>query len=224
MNEKILIVDDESTVCDVVGRYLRVEGFEPLVAGNGEEALRLASDVDLVILDLMLPKLDGFEVCRRLRATRDTPIIMLSAKKEQTDKISALRLGADDYVVKPFSPGELVERVRAVLRRTTARPQIDGIIRIGDLRINPHTRVAQRGDTVFEPTAHEFDLLAFLACHPMQVFTRAQLLDQVWDYVSPNGESTVTATICRLRDKIEVDSMRPLYVKTVWGIGYKLAG
>ena len=224
MNEKILIVDDESTVCDVVGRYLRVEGFEPLVAGNGEEALRLASDVDLVILDLMLPKLDGFEVCRRLRATRDTPIIMLSAKKKQTDKISALRLGADDYVVKPFSPGELVERVRAVLRRTTACPQIDGIIRIGDLRINPHTRVAQRGDTVFELTAHEFDLLAFLACHPMQVFTRAQLLDQVWDYVSPNGESTVTATICRLRDKIEVDSMRPLHVKTVWGIGYKLAG
>src|SRR5947209_12106412 len=138
--EKVLIVDDEPTVCDVVGRYLRADGFETLVAGDGAEALERASDADLVILDLMLPSVDGFEVCRRLRATLNVPIVMLTARRTYVDTIIGLRLGADDYVVKPFNPSELVARVRAVLRRAAPHPQLGHIVHVGDLRINVQTR------------------------------------------------------------------------------------
>jgi DNA-binding response OmpR family regulator len=220
--EKVLIVDDEPTVCDVVGRYLRADGFETLVAGDGAEALERASDADLVILDLMLPSVDGYEVCRRLRATRNVPIVMLTARRTCVDTIIGLRLGADDYVVKPFNPSELVARVRAVLRRAAPQPQLDHIVHVGDLRINVQTRTVERGAEQLDLTSREFDLLAFLARHPSQVFSRQQLLDQVWDYYSGNGETSVTSLVCRLREKIEPDPMQPRYVQTVWGIGYKL--
>lgn len=220
--EKVLIVDDEPTVCDVVGRYLRADGFDTVIVADGEEALKLGCDADLVVLDLMLPGMDGYEVFRRLRAVSNVPIIMLTAKKTHMDKILGLKLGADDYVAKPFSPGEVAARVRAVLRRVTPQPQLDDIIRVGDLRINVQTRVVEHDGRRLDLTAHEFNLLAFMARHPMQVFTRGQLLEQVWDYRSSTCESAVTALVCRLREKIEPDPMRPRYVKTEWGIGYKL--
>ncbi len=220
--EKVLIVDDEPTICDVVGRYLRADGFHTVIAADGEEALKLGSDADLVVLDLMLPGMDGHEVFRRLRAISNVPIIMLTAKKTHTDKILGLKLGADDYVGKPFSPGELAARVQAVLRRVTPQPQLDDIIRVGDLRLNLQTRVVEHDGRPLDLTSHEFNLLSFMVRHPMQVFSRDQLLDQVWDYHSGNGETAVTALVCRLREKIEPDPMRPRYVKTVWGAGYKL--
>ncbi len=220
--EKVLIVDDEPTICDVVGRYLRADGFHTVIATDGEEALTLGSDADLVLLDLMLPGMDGYEVLRRLRAISNVPIIMLTAKKTHTDKILGLKLGADDYVGKPFSPGEVAARVRAVLRRVAPQPQLDDILRVGDLRLNLQTRVVEDDGRQLDLTSHEFNLLVFMARHPMQVFSRDQLLDQVWDYHSGNGETAVTALVCRLREKIEPDPMRPRYVKTVWGAGYKL--
>jgi DNA-binding response OmpR family regulator len=220
--EKVLIVDDEPTVCDVVGRYLRADGFQTVVARDGREALELGSDADLVVLDLMLPGLHGYDVCRRMRAVSSVPIIMLTAKKTHADTIVGLQLGADDYVIKPFNPNELVARVRAVLRRVTPQAEFGHILHVDNLRINLQTRTVERGTELLDLTPHEFDLLAFLARHPLQVFTREQLLDQVWDYHAGNGETSVTALVCRLREKIEHDPMRPRYVQTVWGVGYKL--
>ncbi len=222
MHETILIVDDEPAVRDVVGRYLRRDGFQTVLASNGEEALSKAADADLVILDLMLPIIDGFEVCRRLRSVRNVPIIMLTAKSEETDKVIGLGVGADDYVSKPFSPRELVARVQAVLRRSSNAQGKDDIIRVGDLRINTKTRSIERLGQSLTLTAREFDLLAFLASSPNQVFTREQLLNQVWDFHFGGDESTVTVHVRRLREKIEPDPVRPQYLKTVWGVGYKL--
>jgi DNA-binding response OmpR family regulator len=222
VTEKVLIVDDEPLVCDVVGRYLRADGFETIVAGDGREALERGPDADIVVLDLMLPDVDGYEVCRRLRAAGNVPIVMLTGKSAQVDRIVGLQLGADDYVVKPFDPGELVARVRAVLRRATPHPELDHVLYAGDLRINVQTRTVERGPVRIELTPREFDLLAFLARHPAQVFSREQLLDQVWDYYSGNGETAVTALVCRLREKIEPDPLEPRYVRTVWGVGYTL--
>jgi DNA-binding response OmpR family regulator len=222
MHGKILIVDDETTVREVVGRYLRREGFETVEAADGRRAIELAADADLVVLDLMLPQVDGLEVCRQIRSTRNTPIIMLTARAEETDKLIGLGIGADDYVVKPFSPRELVARIAAVLRRTSARSGTDDIIRVGDLRIGPTTRSVERSGTSIDLTAREFDLLLFLARSAGQVFTRQQLLDRVWDYTFAGDDNTVTVHIRRLREKIEPDPARPRYVKTVWGVGYKL--
>jgi DNA-binding response OmpR family regulator len=222
MQGKILIVDDETTVREVVGRYLRREGFETVEAADGRRAIELAADADLVVLDLMLPQVDGLEVCRQIRSTRNTPIIMLTARAEETDKLIGLGIGADDYVVKPFSPRELVARIAAVLRRTSARSGTDDIIRVGDLRIGPTTRSVERSGTSIDLTAREFDLLLFLARSAGQVFTRQQLLDRVWDYTFAGDDNTVTVHIRRLREKIEPDPARPRYVKTVWGVGYKL--
>jgi DNA-binding response OmpR family regulator len=222
MRERVLIVDDEPTVRDVVGRYLRREGFETLEAGDGEQALGLAGDVDLVVLDLMLPRVDGLEVCRRLRATRNVPIIMLTARAEETDKLVGLGIGADDYVVKPFSPRELVARVQAVLRRTAAAPSNDDVVRVGDLRVNARTRTVEAAGKTVQLTGREFDLLEFLARHQGQVFSRDQLLDHVWDFHFGGDETTVTVHVRRLREKIEPDPTRPRYIKTVWGVGYKL--
>jgi DNA-binding response OmpR family regulator len=222
MHGKILIVDDETTVREVVGRYLRREGFETVEAADGRQAIELAADADLVVLDLMLPQVDGLEVCRQIRSTRNTPIIMLTARAEETDKLIGLGIGADDYVVKPFSPRELVARIGAVLRRTSARAGTEDNIRVGDLRISPSTRSVERGGTSMDLTAREFDLLLFLARNAGQVFTRQQLLDRVWDYTFAGDDNTVTVHIRRLREKIEPDPARPRYVKTVWGVGYKL--
>ena len=226
---RVLVVDDETMVTEVVGRYLQREGFDVDLAGDGEEALRLAREQrpDLVVLDLMLPKVDGLEVCRALRRDSDVQIIILTAKGEEMDRIVGLELGADDYVVKPFSPRELLARIKAVLRRGSARSQPAvgrDALRFGELRINPKTRVVEVRDQRIALTAKEFDLLYFLASSPGQVFTRDQLMNHVWDFAYARDASTVTVHIRRLREKIEADPERPTFLKTVWGVGYKFEG
>ena len=224
--ERVLVVDDEPIVTEVVERYLLREGYQVMVAADGEAALELARDngPDLIVLDLMLPKLDGLEVCRQLRMESSVPIIMLTAKGEESDKILGLGLGADDYLTKPFGPGELAARVKAVLRRTRAAPAqalAGDVLKLGTLRINPRSRSVERDGQALHLTAKEFDLLYFLAKSAGQVFTREQLLDNVWDYEWYGDASTVTVHIRRLREKVEPNPMRPRYIKTVWGVGYK---
>jgi DNA-binding response OmpR family regulator len=225
--ERVLVVDDEPIVTEVVQRYLMREGFQVDVAADGVAGLKRAREgtPDLVVLDLMLPELDGLEVCRQLRGESSVPIIMLTAKGEDGDKILGLGLGADDYLTKPFSPGELIARVKAVLRRSqaAATPPLAGdVVRCGSLRINPRARAVERDGEALHLTAKEFDLLYFLARNAGQVFTREQLLDNVWDFEWYGDPSTVTVHIRRLREKIEPNPVRPRFVKTVWGVGYKL--
>ena len=221
----ILVVDDEPSINEVVSIYLGRAGYRVLVAEDGEAALKLLEEQppDLVVLDLMLPKVDGLEITRRLRAEGAIPIIMLTARREETDRIVGLEMGADDYVVKPFSPRELVSRVRAVLRRTrgSAPAQAGKPLVFGDLRIDPQTRLVEVAGEERTLTAKEFDLLWTLVRHPRQVFNRNQLLDIVWgltDYIDP---STVTVHVRRLREKIESEPSNPRYIQTVWGVGYK---
>ncbi len=221
----ILVVDDEPIVREVVGRYLRQEGFVVEEAADGPEALRrfAAARPDLVLLDLMLPGIDGIEVCRRIRTQSNVPIVMLTAKGDETDTVIGLGVGADDYVAKPFSPRELVARVKAVLRRAGTPPPVAAgdALRFDRLTIRPDRRQVEVGGEAIDLTAREFDLLLFLASHPGQVFSRDALLDKVWDwsYVSDGG--TVTVHVRRLRQKIEPEPERPRHVKTVWGVGYK---
>ena len=220
----ILVVDDEAIVLEVVSDYLRKDGFNVVTAADGEEALLRFQEArpDLILLDLMLPIIDGIEVCRRIRTTSNVPIIMVTAKSEETDTIIGLGVGADDYVSKPFSPRELVARVKALLRRSQAPRLAEGDpIHFGDLTIRPDRRSVEIQGRAVELTAREFDLLEFLARHPGQVFTREQLLDRVWDWAYASDGGTVTVHIRRLRQKIEPDPERPRYVKTVWGMGYK---
>jgi DNA-binding response OmpR family regulator len=227
--KQILVVDDEPSVVEVVSLYLEREGFQVRQARDGREALSaLAEETPaLMVLDLMLPHVDGLEIMRQLRGDEggagEVPVIMLTARSQETDRIYGLELGADDYVTKPFSPAELVARVRAVLRRTEAanrEPEAEKIVH-GELAIDVQTRqVTVRGETV-DLTATEFNLLSFMARHPQQVFSREQLLENVWgfsDYVDP---STVTVHIRRLREKIEVDPGNPEQLLTVWGVGYR---
>ncbi|HEY3083622.1 MAG TPA: response regulator transcription factor [Chloroflexota bacterium] len=224
MNERILVVDDEPIVTEVVEKYLLREGFRVTVVRDGGAALAAAESEspDLIVLDLMLPGVDGLEVCRRVRAASQVPIIMLTAKDEESDKILGLGLGADDYVAKPFSPRELVARIRAVLRRAATRAPAPGDqLRYSTLKISPGGRIVEVGERAVDLTAKEFDLLYFLARNAGQVFSREQLLDQVWDYHFVGDASTVTVHVRRLREKIEPDPVRPRYVKTVWGVGYK---
>ena len=228
MNEPtILVVDDEPNIVEVVSAYLKHERFNVVTASDGEDALRkvAAHSPDLIVLDVMLPRLDGLEVCRRVRTSSNTPMIMLPARGEETDKLVGLGIGADDYLTKPFSPRELVARIKAVLRRVTVpappEPGADSVLRFPGLQINPRTRLVETDSGTVDLTAKEFDLLFFLASHPSEVFTRTQLLDQVWDYSYYGDTSTVTVHVRRLREKIEPDPMRPRYIKTVWGVGYK---
>lgn len=225
MKGRILVVDDEPNIREIVAEYLRREGYDVVPLGDGEAAIQRADEADLIILDLMLPKIDGLEACRRIRSVRDVPIIMLTAKSEEIDTLLGLGVGADDYVTKPFSPRELVARVQAVLRRVQSRSGQGGtVLQVGNLRVNAQLRTVERSGHAIELTAREFDLLFFLASHPGQVFTREQLLDHVWDYHFPGDTSTVTVHVRRLREKIEPDPVRPRYVKTVWGVGYKVEG
>lgn len=221
----ILVVDDEPTVTEVVSIYLERAGYQVIVAADGESALEKlkARQPDLVVLDLMLPDVDGLEITRWLRARRDTPIIMLTARREEVDRILGLELGADDYVVKPFSPQELVSRVKAVLRRTYGSTAMtsERPLEVAHLRIDPQTRVVEADGEEIPLTAKEFDLLWELARHPRRVFNRDQLLDLVWgltEYIDP---STVTVHVHRLREKIEADPSHPRHIQTVWGVGYK---
>lgn len=224
---RILVVDDENNIREVLTHYLEAAGFAVLEAADGAAALRSAatSPPDLVVLDLMLPGIDGLEVCRRLRAESAIPILMLTAKTEEEDTLTGFGLGADDYVTKPFSPREVVVRVQALLRRVEALSVpamvLDDNLRVGDLVIRPQLRQAERAGKLLDLTAKEFDLLRFLADHPRQVFSRQQLLDQVWDIGYFGDASTVTVHICRLRDKLEVDPAHPRHLRTVWGVGYK---
>lgn len=224
--QRILVVDDEPRILEVVQRYLVREGFQVTTSRDGESALASfnASNPDLIILDLMLPKIDGLEVFRRLRLKSPVPVIMLTAKGEETDRVVGLELGADDYITKPFSPRELVARVKAVLRRVTAGGNPDKDERPmtrGDLRIDPLARSVEAQGKALELTSKEFDLLWFLALHPGQVFTRTQLLDHVWGYEFYGDASTVTVHVRRVREKIEPDPANPRYITTVWGVGYK---
>jgi DNA-binding response OmpR family regulator len=212
-------------VTDVVERYLRREGFQVLLAADGEAAVATAreSAPDLILLDLMLPKIDGLTAFRQIRSHSSVPVIILTAKGEETDRIVGLETGADDYIAKPFSPREVVARVKAVLRRAgrAAPPASGDSIRFDQLLINPRTRDVHVDRRKVELTAKEFDLLWFLASNPGDVFTRAQLLDQVWDFQYAGDASTVTVHIRRLRLKVEADPDHPRYIKTVWGVGYK---
>ena len=221
----LLVVEDEPSIAEVVSLYLKRAGYQVMVVGDGQAALDWMNHQlpDLLILDVMLPQVDGFTVIRWLRDRSDVPVIMLTARREESDRIAGLEMGADDYVVKPFSPQELVSRVRAVLRRTKG-PTKNGAekpLDIGDLHIDPQTRlVTVRGEEL-TLTVKEFDMLDWLARHPRQVFSRDRLLEAVWglsDYIDP---STVTVHIRRLREKIEADPSSPVHLLTVWGVGYK---
>ncbi|MCH8162006.1 MAG: response regulator transcription factor [Chloroflexi bacterium] len=223
-NHRILVVEDEPMVAEVVQRYLRRDGHEVQVVRDGIAALETFDrfQPDLIVLDVMLPGIDGFEVCRRVRARSQTPVIMLTARGEEIDKLVGLGLGADDYVTKPFSPRELAARVKAMLRRAAQHPQVEGeLLRFDDLRINGGMRTVEDRRGSIELTAREFDLLFYLASHPGQVFTRDQLMDAVWDYEFAAETSTVTVHMRRLRSKVEIDPSRPRHLKTVWGVGYK---
>ena len=228
MATRILVVDDEPVVTEVVERYLRFEGYDVAVATSGADALVAAAEwtPDLVVLDLMLPEVDGLEVCRQLRKDSQVPIIMLSARGDETDRVVGLELGADDYVAKPFSPRELVARVKTVLRRAPAMPsRTDGeALHFDRLTISSRTREVVVEGREANLTGKEFDLLLYLASHPGQVFTRPQLMDKAWDYTYAGDASTVTVHIRRLREKLETDPVKPKYIKTVWGVGYKFEG
>ncbi|HJZ46369.1 MAG TPA: response regulator transcription factor [Roseiflexaceae bacterium] len=227
--ETILIVDDEPTIVEVVGLYLQREGFRVVTAADGAAALSMVEQQrpDLVVLDLMLPGLGGLEVTRRLRASGALPIIVLTARGEEADRVVGLELGADDYVTKPFSARELVARVKAVLRRShpeaaPAEPAAPSALAIGGLRIDPAARTVSLDGQPINLTVREFDLLEFLMRHPGQVFTREQLLDNVWGYTFASDMGTVTVHIRRLREKIERDPANPVFLQTIWGVGYKL--
>jgi DNA-binding response OmpR family regulator len=220
----VLVVDDEPTIAEVVARYLERAGYRTAVAHDGDEALACADRrrPDLVVLDLMLPGVDGLEVMRRLRGRPAPPgVILLTAKGEESDRVIGLRLGADDYVVKPFSPAELVARVDAVLRRVDIAPSQEPPIELGDLRIEPAARRVFVAGEEEQLTQREFDVLLFLARHPGQVFSRNQLMDAVWQYSFYTDTSTVTVHIRRLRAKIEPDPAQPRHIQTVWGVGYR---
>lgn len=220
---RVLVVDDDVNVRDVVRRYLEHDGYDVSVAGDGEDALVRAADFapDLVVLDLMLPGMDGLEVCRRLRARSEVPVVMLTALGEEEDRIAGLRLGADDYVTKPFSPRELVLRVSSVLRRARGEPMATkGEVIDGELCIDIAARKATRNGAPLALTVREFDLLAFLMNHPGTVFTRSDLLAKVWGW-DFGDQSTVTVHVRRLREKIETDAARPERIATVWGVGYR---
>jgi DNA-binding response OmpR family regulator len=221
--KRVLVVDDDVNVRDVVGRYLEHAGYRVALAGTGEQALRLAEDgePDLVVLDLMLPGMDGFEVCRRLRLRGQVPVVMLTARGDEDDRIAGLQLGADDYVAKPFSPRELVLRVTSVLRRAHAEPAPprDKLVD-GDLVIDVTARRAGLGGMPLALTTREFDLLEFLVTHAGAAFTRAELLTRVWGW-DFGDQSTVTVHVRRLREKVEEDPARPSRIATVWGVGYR---
>jgi DNA-binding response OmpR family regulator len=220
----VLVVDDEPIVREVVVRYLEREGHTTLEARDGTSARTMLEQqqADLVVLDVMLPGIDGLELCRWIRARSALPVILLTARGEEADRIVGLDLGADDYVTKPFSPRELVARVRTVLRR--AAPAESGSVRFafGDIEIDTQTREVMKGGRALSLTPKEFDLLTFFAGNPRRVFGRDQLMSRVWGYESALDTGTVTVHIRRLREKIETNASEPLHLQTIWGVGYRL--
>ena len=219
----VLVVDDEPIVRDVVIRYLEREGYRTVEAADGETARELLEreQLGLVVLDVMLPGTDGLSLCRWIRSRSDIPVIMLTARGEEADRIVGLELGADDYVTKPFSPRELAARVRSVLRRAAPAVATPTVLRFGDLEVDAVAREVRKNGAALHLTAKEFDLLHVLGTHPRHVFSRAQLMDRVWGYESALETGTVTVHVRRLREKIEDDPSRPSRLETVWGVGYR---
>jgi DNA-binding response OmpR family regulator len=222
---RVLVVEDDDKVAEVVTRYLVRDGFHVETVRDGRVALEraVAEPPDLIVLDIMLPGLNGLEVCRRLREMGPVPIIMLTALGDETDRIAGLDIGADDYMTKPFSPRELTARARSVLRRARGAQGIahwNGPLQAGNLAVDVRAREARVGGMPITLTAREFELLVFLMLRPRQVLTREELLEQVWGYVF-GDKSTVTVHVRRLREKIEADPARPTLIKTVWGVGYR---
>lgn len=224
---KILIVEDEMAIAELEKDYLEMNGFEVDVCGDGKEGSQIATEkeYDLIILDLMLPGMDGYEVCRKIRESKDIPIIMISAKKEDLDKIYGLGMGADDYMTKPFSPSELVARVKAHLSRyerlVGQTKNKNEVIEIRGLRIDKTARrvFVEGEEKIF--TTKEFDLLTFLASHPNHVFSKAELFREIWDMESVGDIATVTVHIKKIREKIDDTTDKPLYIETIWGVGYR---
>ena len=225
--KQILVVEDERELARLVELHLSDAGFGVTLAHDGPTGLRQATSgqFDAILLDLMLPGLDGLDLCQQVRRQAIyTPILMLTSRSSEGDRVLGLEVGADDYLTKPFSVREVVARVRAIFRRieAMAHPEAETVIRVGDLRIDPAKRRAALGSKTLQLTAREFDLLAHFARHPGRVYSRAELLEQVWGYGYGGYEHTVNSHINRLRAKIEDDPAQPRYVLTVWGVGYKL--
>jgi DNA-binding response OmpR family regulator len=220
----VLVVDDEPIVREVVVRYLEREGYATLEAGDGNGARQHLERgaPDLVVLDVMLPGTDGLELCRWIRSRSELPVIMLTARGEEADRIVGLELGADDYVTKPFSPRELAARVRTVLRRARGSALSSERLAFGDVELDAQTREVRKAGIDVRLTAKEFDLLWFLASHPRRVFGRDQLMSRVWGYEAALDTGTVTVHVRRLREKIEADPSRPQHLQTVWGVGYRV--
>ena len=224
---RILIVEDENAIAELEKDYLELSGFEVEVANDGQTGLdkALSNDYDLVILDLMLPGVDGFEICRQVRAEKNTPIIMVSAKKDDIDKIRGLGLGADDYMTKPFSPSELVARVKAHMARyerlVGSAVEENKVIEIRGIKIDTTARRVWINGEEKSFTTKEFDLLTFLASHPNHVYTKDELFSEIWDMESIGDIATVTVHIKKIREKIEFDTSNPQYIETIWGVGYR---
>jgi DNA-binding response OmpR family regulator len=221
----VLVVDDEHTIREVVVRYLEREGYRTLEAADGNRARELleGDTPDLVVLDLMLPGTDGLELCRWIRSRSQLPVIMLTARGEESDRIVGLELGADDYVTKPFSPRELAARVRTVLRRAEPAVRENERVSFDGLVLDGQTREVTRRDEPVRLTAKEFDLLWFLASHPRRVFSRDDLMRRIWGYSAALDTGTLTVHVRRLREKLEDDPSRPRHIETVWGIGYRFS-
>lgn len=231
MGRKVLVVDDEKSISEILKFNLEKEGYEVSVASDGEEAVQKAYQIEpeIILLDVMLPKMDGFQVCKKIRENFSMPIIMLTAKEEEVDKILGLELGADDYITKPFSMTEFVARINAHLRRYLVlsgglNTQNKSTLAFGDLKIDLKSYAVYRGKKEIQLTAKEFELLKFFANNPNQVFTKAQIFKNVWDDTFIEDDNTVMVYIRRLRKKIEENPEKPKFVQTVWGIGYKFIG
>ena len=224
---RILIIEDESAIAELEKDYLELSGFEVEVANDGEVGLKkgLTEEYDLIILDLMLPGVDGFEICCQVRAEKNTPIIMVSAKKDDIDKIRGLGLGADDYMTKPFSPSELVARVKAHMARyerlVGSAVEENKVIEIRGIKIDTTARRVWINGEEKTFTTKEFDLLTFLAAHPNHVYTKDELFSEIWDMESIGDIATVTVHIKKIREKIEFDTSNPQYIETIWGVGYR---
>ena len=224
---KILIIEDEVAIADLEKDYLELSGFEVAMEHAGDTGLAraLAEDFDLIVLDLMLPGIDGFEVCRQIREKKDIPVIMVSAKKDDIDKIHGLGLGADDYMTKPFSPSELVARVKAHMSRynrlVNTNQKTNDVIEIRGIRIDKTARRVYIEGEEKNFTTKEFDLLTFLAENPNHVFTKEELFREIWDMDSVGDIATVTVHIKKIREKIEGSSSKPQYIETIWGVGYR---
>lgn len=230
-NIKVLVADDEKEIRDLLKKYLQREMYEVDVAADGEEALRLfdKNKYNLIILDIMMPKIDGIEVCRRLRNKTNIPILMLTAKDQEIDKVLGLSIGADDYITKPFSINELIARIKAHMRRflvlgSDSNACLKTLIRFKNLTIDLNKYTVTKSEQEISLTAKEFELLKFLSSHPEQVFTKTQIFRNVWGSEYIEDDNTVMVHIRKLRTKIENDPANPEFIQTVWGIGYKFAG